>query len=254
MYIQQIRNATIIVQYAGKKFLVDPLLADKGAYPPFSAGIREDMRNPIIDLPMSVHEIIKDLDAVILTHLHLDHYDEIAKQVLPKGIKVFVQNEQDAKLVNNDGFQQVEVLAEDTIFEGIRLIKTQGEHGRGEELLEIMGQVCGIVFKHADEKTLYIAGDTVWYDGVRQEIDTHFPEIIVVNAGDNTIQDMGSLIMGREDVYEVHNAAPNATIIAIHMEAVNHWTLSREELKRFGEEKGFSSSLLVPEDGESYTF
>ncbi len=203
---------------------------------------------------MSVHEIIKDLDAVILTHLHLDHYDEIAKQVLPKGIKVFVQNEQDAKLVNNDGFQQVEVLAEDTIFEGIRLIKTQGEHGRGEELLEIMGQVCGIVFKHADEKTLYIAGDTVWYDGVRQEIDTHSPEIIVVNAGDNTIQDMGSLIMGREDVYEVHNAAPNATIIAIHMEAVNHWTLSREELKRFGEEKGFSSSLLVPEDGESYTF
>ncbi|OAB40454.1 MBL fold metallo-hydrolase [Paenibacillus antarcticus] len=254
MYIQQIRNATIIVHYAGKKFLVDPLLSDKGLYPPFLAGIREDMRNPIIDLPMSVHDIIKDVDAVILTHLHLDHYDDIAKEVLPKGIKVYVQNEQDAKQVKNDGFQQVEILAEDTLFEGIQLIKTQGEHGRGEDLLKITGQVCGVVFKHANEKTLYITGDTVWYDGVQKEIDSYNPEIIVVNAGDNSWHDMGSLIMGKEDVYEVHKAAPNAKIISVHMEAVNHWTLSRKELKRFGEEKGFSSSLFVPEDGETYTF
>jgi hypothetical protein len=38
------------------------------------------------------------------------------------------------------------------------------------------------------------------------------------------------------------------------MEAVNHWTLSREELKIFSNEKGFSSNILVPEDGESYKF
>ncbi|GIP43612.1 UPF0173 protein YddR [Paenibacillus sp. J45TS6] len=254
MFIQQIRNATIIVHYAGKKFLIDPLLADKDLYPPFLAGIREDKRNPLIDLPMSISEIIKDVDAVILTHLHLDHYDDIAKEMLPKGIKVFVQNEQDAIQVKNDGFEQVEILAEDTIFEGIQLIKTQGEHGRGEELLERMGQVCGVVFKHANEKTLYIAGDTVWYDGVQKEIDSHNPEIIVLNAGDNVWNDMGSLIMGKEDVYKVHKAAPNTNIIAVHMEAVNHWTLSRKELKRFGEEKGFSSRLFIPEDGESYTF
>ena len=32
------------------------------------------------------------------------------------------------------------------------------------------------------------------------------------------------LIMGKEDVYELWKAAPNATLIASHMEAVNHWT------------------------------
>ncbi|WP_454191118.1 MBL fold metallo-hydrolase [Paenibacillus sp. Marseille-Q7038] len=254
MLIQQIRNATIIVHYADKKFLVDPVLAEKGLYPPFFAGIREDIRNPIRDLPMSVNDIIKDIDAVILTHLHLDHYDDIAKEVLPKGIKVFVQNEEDAEKVKNDGFEQIEILAEDTIFEGIQLIKTQGEHGRGEELLKRMGQVCGVVFKHANEKPLYIAGDTVWYEGVQKEINTHNPEIIIVNAGGNAWNDMGLLIMGKEDVYEVHNESPDAKIIAVHMEGVNHWTLSREELRRFGEEKGFSSRLFVPEDGESYTF
>ncbi len=38
------------------------------------------------------------------------------------------------------------------------------------------------------------------------------------------------------------------------MEAVNHWTLTREELKSFIKEKGMSSNVLVPEDGESFTF
>lgn len=36
MKITQIRNATQIIQYAGKTFLIDPLLAPKGSYPGFA--------------------------------------------------------------------------------------------------------------------------------------------------------------------------------------------------------------------------
>jgi len=32
MDIKQIQNATLVVQYAGTKFLIDPMLAEKGAY------------------------------------------------------------------------------------------------------------------------------------------------------------------------------------------------------------------------------
>jgi hypothetical protein len=60
--------------------------------------------------------------------------------------------------------------------------------------------------------------------------------------------------MGKDDIYEVYKAAPKAKIISVHMEAVNHWALSREELKSFINEKGFSSNVLVPDDGESYSF
>jgi L-ascorbate metabolism protein UlaG (beta-lactamase superfamily) len=254
MKIQQIRNATLVVEYADKKFLIDPMLAEKGTYPPFPAGIREDQSNPLVSLPTSIDNIINGIDAVILTHLHLDHYDDVAKEVLPKGIKVFVQNEEEAEVVRNDGFQNVEVLTKDTVFEDIQLIKTKGEHGRGEEILKRVGLVCGVVFKHSTEKTLYVAGDTVWYKAIQEEIDTHKPEIIVVNGGHNQILELGSLVMGKDDIYEVQKAAPNAKIISVHMEAVNHWTLSREELKSFIEEKGISSHVLVPDDGESYTF
>ncbi|MCM3667225.1 MBL fold metallo-hydrolase [Mesobacillus subterraneus] len=253
MNIQQIRNATIVLQYAGKKFLIDPFLAKKGAYPPFPNSLRQDQNNPLIRLPFSIEDIINHVDAVIVTHLHLDHYDDAAKEALPKDIKMFVQNEEDAKAVRDDGFQNVEVLQEDTVFAEVRLIKTNGEHGRGE-ILKRTGQVCGVVFKHHKEKTIYVAGDTVWYEGVQNVIDTHTPEIIVVNAGDNQFQEGGSLVMGIDDVYEVHKAAPNAKIIASHMEAVNHWTLSRKELKEFIEEKGIFSSVFVPNDGESYSF
>ncbi len=253
MNIQQIRNATLVVQYAGKKFLIDPFLAEKGAYPPFPNSLRQDRNNPLVGLPVSIDDMVNDIDAVIVTHLHLDHYDEAAKEVLPKELKMFVQNEEDASAVQNDGFKNVEVLQEDTVFEGIQLIKTKGEHGRGE-ILKLAGLVCGVVFKHDTEKILYVAGDTVWYEGVQEAIDTHKPEVIVVNAGDNQFLEGGSLVMGKDDVYEVHKAAPSAKIIASHMEAVNHWTLSREELKSFADEKGFSSSVLVPNDGDSYRF
>ncbi|ALX49348.1 hypothetical protein AOX59_12580 [Lentibacillus amyloliquefaciens] len=59
--------------------------------------------------------------------------------------------------------------------------------------------------------------------------------------------------MGKDDVYEAYKATLGAKIIASHMEAVNHWTLSREELKNFINEKGISSNVLVPDDGESYS-
>ncbi|GAA4725899.1 MBL fold metallo-hydrolase [Brevibacillus fulvus] len=253
MNIQLIRNATLVVRYAGKKFLIDPFLAEKGAYPPFRNSLRQDQNNPLVGLPTSIDTMICNLDAVIVTHLHLDHWDDAAKKVLPKDVKIFVQNDADAAEVEKAGFRNIEVLQENTVFANIRLIKTKGEHGRGE-LLQRTGHVCGVILKHPDEKTLYIAGDTVWYEGVRETIELHKPGIIVVNGGDNQYLQGGSLVMGKEDIYHVTQAAPHAKIISVHMEAVNHWTLSREQLKSFTQEKGISSKVFVPNDGESYTF
>src|SRR3954453_19712159 len=99
MNIKQIRNATIVVEYAGKKFLIDPMLAEKGTYPPFPGSIKQDQYNPIVSLQTSVDEIISGIDAVIVTHLHLDHFDEEAQRLLPKDVKMFVQNEEEAKEV-----------------------------------------------------------------------------------------------------------------------------------------------------------
>jgi hypothetical protein len=60
---------------------------------------------------------------------------------------------------------------------------------------ELLGKVCGIVFMHPSEKTLYIAGDTVWYKGVEESLKKYDPAVIVLNSGDAKILPNDSIIM-----------------------------------------------------------
>jgi len=255
MEINQIRNATIIVKYAGKKILVDPMLADKGTLPttPIPAKTWNFKKNPLHELPVAKEEIVKDVDFVFLSHLHFDHWDNAAKDALPKDIKIFVQDEADKKKIEKAGFTNVEILTENSSFGDIQLFRTKAQHGKGY-MLKLAGHVCGLVLKHPSEKTLYIVADTVWYEGVQEAIDKYRPEIMVVNGGDNQFFFGGPVIMGKNDIYKVHKASPNATIVVSHMEGVNHNTLTRTALKEFINEKNIKDKVLVPDDGESYTF
>jgi L-ascorbate metabolism protein UlaG (beta-lactamase superfamily) len=256
MKIKQVRNATLIIEYIGKKFLVDPLLAEKGAYPGFEGTANSHLRNPLVDLTIPMDEIL-DVDAVIVTHLHPDHWDEAAKALVPKDMLIFAQNADDAAAVQAAGFGNTRVLTENTEFDGISLIKTPGQHGTDQAYAvigQILGNVCGVVFRHPDEKTLYLAGDTIWNGYVEENLRTHKPDVIVVNCGDALVPGLGSIIMGKEDVYRVYQATPGATILASHMESVNHRMLSRQELREFIAEKAMTQRVLVLEDGESVDF
>lgn len=250
MFIQQIRNATILLYYGGQKFVIDPILAPKGTYPPFPNSPRQDQCNPLVDLPLPVEDLL-NADAYIITHLHSDHFDEAAKNMIPKDSSVFVQNEADRTVLLQSGFTNLQILNEDIEFHGVHLTKTPGQHGTGKILLK-SGEVCGVVFHHPTEKTLYIAGDTVWYAGVKETVLKYQPKVIVVNSGANQFWDSEPLIMGKQDVYELHQTMPKALIIASHMEAVNHWRLSRKELAEFAEKSNFSYNLRIPNDGQSF--
>lgn len=257
MKLTQIRNATLKIEYAGKKFLIDPMLSPKGTFPGFPGTLNSQVANPTVDLPLPLSEIL-DVDAVIVTHTHQDHWDDAAKEAIPKDMPIFTQNARDQWDIQMSWFRNTWVLEERNDFGGITLNKTPGQHGRGEILEglmgDILGNVCGIVFSHPTEKTLYIAGDTVWYQGVEQNLKQYKPDVMVLNSGDARVLPNESIIMGKEDVYEAYKAAPLTTIIASHMEAVNHATLSRNDLRAFLVDKRMNSRVLVPNDGESYNF
>jgi L-ascorbate metabolism protein UlaG (beta-lactamase superfamily) len=257
MRFTQIRNATLQVEFGGKKFLIDPMLSEKGGWPGFEGTVNSHVANPTADLPLPMSEIL-DVDAVIISHTHADHWDDAAKKVVPKDMLHFAQNEKDARELGAAGFRNVRVLGERTEFDGVTLIRTRGQHGRGKvlegQIGELLGTVSGIVFQHPNEKTLYVAGDTVWYEAVDESLKKHRPDVVVVNSGDAKLLTDDSIIMSKQDVYEVARAAPGATVIASHMEAVNHATLSRDELRAFLAEKGIAGQVRIPADGESYTF
>jgi L-ascorbate metabolism protein UlaG (beta-lactamase superfamily) len=256
MKITQIRSATVLIDYGGSRFLIDPVLAAKDNYPGFPGTYNDHIRWPRVDLPLPKSEII-DVDAVIVTHVHKDHWDESAMEIIPKSMPVFSQHEDDARVIREAGFTDVRILSEKSSFGGVSLIKTPGQHGSDEAIEAIgkrLGEVCGVIFKSEDEKTLYLTGDTIWARVVENTLLKNSPDVVILYCGDAQITGLGSIIMNKEDVYEVFKAAPQATLIASHMDVVNHAALSREELRSYSAKTGMSDRLLIPEDGETLIF
>lgn len=255
---RHIRNATIKVGYAGTTFLVDPMLAPKGGWPGFEGTVNSHLRNPLVDLPLPLADVLQ-ADAVIVTHTHMDHWDDVARAAVPKDMPVFAQDEQDAAGIRADGFTDVRVLGEDTVFNGIHLAKTGGQHGTDAMMAaglgKRLGDVSGVVFRRAGYPTTYIAGDTTWTAEVERAIVDCRPAVIVLNTGYARIPGIeGSIIMGKEDLYRAARLAPGALVVGIHMEAVNHATQTRAELRDYAVRKGIADRVLVPEDGEVFRF
>ena len=107
----------------------------------------------------------------------------------------------------------------------------------------------GVIFKSNNEKTLYIAGDTIWYDEVKETIDKYKPEVIVINACGATVLNGERLIMHIDDVKEISNYAKESTIIASHMDTVSHLTVTREDIRKLQ-----LKNVLVPEDNKILSF
>ena len=260
MIFQQIRNATSIITFAGKKFLLDPFLADRGALPPVPSPHNESP-NPLVPLPLPIEAIVA-VDAVVVTHMHhFDHFDEAARKAVARDMPVFVQNEKEASDMRALGFTAVAAITETGVgFGGITLHRTDALHGQGEAAARnyrergIPAETCGVVFAAPGEKTLYAAGDTVWYAGVRAALDRYRPDVVVLNAADARFHDETPILMGADGLYEVAMAAPQATIIAGHLDAVNHARLGRAGLREFVKARGLSERVRIPEDGEVCTF
>jgi L-ascorbate metabolism protein UlaG (beta-lactamase superfamily) len=229
-----VRNATLIVELAGKRLLVDPMLDDAGARPPL-ANTRNPVPNPTVPLPFPVEDVVRDLAAIVVTHRHRDHLDERAEKLLPRDVPVFCQPE-DAEALRELGFD-ARPVADTLDWDGIRIARTPARHG-SDELAELLAPVSGFVLDD-----LYIAGDTVWYEGVAETVDRYRPLVAVVNAGGAEFLEGGLIVMGIDDVREVAARVP--TVVAVHLEALNHCYLSRETLR------GAVPGVLVPEDGET---
>lgn len=114
----------------------------------------------------------------------------------------------------------------------------------------MLGPVSGFVFEAKNEKTVYIAGDTVYYDGVQRAIDHFHPAAIIINACDAAGPMDSRLIMNKEDIIELCEHNPKLLVIASHMDAVSHARLTRKQLIEYFHGTVFEKQICVPEDGE----
>src|SRR5690606_34598098 len=129
----------------------------------------------------AIKEIVKDVDLVLVTHTHTDHFDPVASQTLDKSIKL-INQPADEVYFQKEGFMHAETLQDSIVWEGITIYRTGGEHGSGE-ILKQMGTVSGFVLKAENQPTIYMAGDTIWIEEVKHSIHKYKPAYIITNSG-----------------------------------------------------------------------
>jgi L-ascorbate metabolism protein UlaG (beta-lactamase superfamily) len=246
MKLQLIRHATLWLNYAGVNFLIDPMFSDAGVNPPIVNSTNE-RRNPLVPMPVSMDDLIFP-DAVIVTHLHRDHWDDAAKAALDKSTLIFCQPGDDAAFASF-GFNSVTVVDTNFAFKDMIIIRTSGQHGTGE-IGQKMGTVSGFVLKANGEPTVYIAGDTIWCDDVKEILDTHQPDVTVVNAGGARFAVGDPITMDADDVVSLCRYAAYTEVVAVHMDTINHCLVTREDLKSRLTAEKLLDRVIIPKDGD----
>lgn len=248
MQLQLIRNATMRIHYAGRLLLTDPFLGAKHAYRSF-AGVSP---NPMVDLPLAAEAVVAGVEMVLISHLHNDHFDPPAWELLPKNVPLFCQPGDEAQIVAK-GFQAVTPVVEPLEWQGIIIHRTPGQHGTGL-LAEQMGQVSGFVLRAEGEPTVYWAGDTIWYPAVTEVLATIRPQVVITHSSGARFKEGDPIVMDADQTTTLCRAAPQATVVAVHMEALDHGTVSRAALRAAAETWDIGPErLLIPADGQTIT-
>ena len=251
MKIHFVRHATFAFEMGDLRVLVDPMLAEAGTAPAVP-NTPNERPNPLVGLPFGdevVSDLIENTDAVLVTHTHNDHWDERARELIPKDRLVLCQPEDEAR-ISGAGFTNVSAVDPGLAWKGLRFFRTGGRHGTGEIGAQ-MAPVSGFVIRAEGSPSLYVAGDTIWCEEVEEALLAHRPDVVVVNAGAAQFLEGDPITMTAEDVVRVCRAAPEARVIATHMEAINHCLLTRADLAEAIEDQGLSDRVGIPADSET---
>lgn len=252
MKITQIRNATLIIEYKGHFIIVDPMLAKKASFPRFRL-LNSKGRNPLVELPHSF-EVLKDkIGYALITHCqkgHIDHLDNAGTNFLSQKLIPTFCNEKDDKFLSKRNLQTIplKMEQENSFFDGT-IEMVNAVHATGF-MAHLMEHGVGYFIKLPGEKSLYIMGDTILTEEIRRFIKTKQPNIIVAPTG-NARFDIGSeILLSENDIIELGQIS-QGTVIANHMDALDHCRISRENLFVILKRNRLEKKFLVPADGET---
>ncbi|MCM4157818.1 MBL fold metallo-hydrolase [Gramella sp. AN32] len=253
MKIQLWRNATVHLSIAGKKLLIDPMLGEKGSFGPFPWS-KDKRDNPLVDLPFTDKElknILAEVDFILVSHLHPDHWDETAVELLEKQIPIICDERIEGE-IRKYGFTNIKAINDELNISGFNVKITPGLHGTGE-IGEKMGEVNGFIVS-ANEDSIYFIGDSIYSDEIKQTVIAHDPDILIVAAGSAKFQIGDEVTMTAEQVIRLCKDFPEKKVVITHLEAVSPCTEDRNYNRTILDQNGLLSRCIIPEDGDWINF
>ena len=145
-------HATVLLELAGRRFLTDPVLRTRLAH------LRRVVAPPVGDL-------VADLDAVLVSHLHHDHLDLPSLKRIDRSVPV-VTARGAGRFARRAGFADVTELQPGDAVEiaGIPITATFADHdGRR---LPRGARIPALGFLIGDSPRIYFAGDTDLFAGM----------------------------------------------------------------------------------------
>jgi len=128
------------------------------------------------------------VDAIFLTHGHVDHVGDTVALAQKFGCPVYAQ-------VELRGWLSTQGLTENMAeaynkggtvhWQGIEITLTHGNHSSSANDGTYLGESCGLVFKLEDGTTVYFAGDTNVFGDMQLIARIYEPDVAVLPIGDH---------------------------------------------------------------------
>jgi L-ascorbate metabolism protein UlaG (beta-lactamase superfamily) len=173
---QLIGGPTVLLEYAGLRWLTDPALSLPGRY-----GWLEKTSGPALD-----PEQLEPIDVVLLSHdQHPDNLDPAGRSFLPRAGRVLTTTAGAQRLgANATGIApltSVEVPASEG--RTVTVTAVPAQHGPdGSD--EVMGPVIGFLLHTTGSDSVYVSGDNASLDVVRDIAEAYGPiDVAVLFAG-----------------------------------------------------------------------
>jgi L-ascorbate metabolism protein UlaG (beta-lactamase superfamily) len=216
-----IGTATTLIRLGGFTVLTDPNFLHQGQWSYFGQGLFSRRRTE----PAAQPADLPPLTAVVLSHLHGDHFDRVARRELDRDVPV-VTTEQAARSLGRSGFRAcvgLKTWSSQAFSDGdasLRVTAVPARHTAGPLNL-VLPAVMGSVLEYrprADATPLwiYVSGDTVFHQdlaGIRER----FPllDLALLHLGGTRVLGVLLSMDHRQGVDLVELLRP-ASVVPIH--------------------------------------
>ena len=219
--VTYVGNATTLISAAGLTLLTDPNFLHRGQHAYLGYGlVSKRLKEPALRI-----DELPPIDAIVLSHMHGDHWDRVSQKGLDHGLQV-VTTPHAAKRLQHRGFAHALGLStwqHHTITKGdttIRFTSLPGRHAPGwtQRLLPpVMGTMLEFTSDdRSSRRRVYISGDTLLVEELN-EIPARFDSIDVglLHLGGTRLPAGGSLPFGLTVTMDGRQGADLAAMLAL---------------------------------------